>query len=428
VTTSGLLIIVAGLMAQHPTMPGVTWANLQYMMGLARLGHQVYYIEDSGEWPYNLDGSDDPESWIAMDCGANLYHLQGVLKRYGFGDHWAYRFPRTGEWFGLPEVQRNAIIKNADLVLNVSGMLERPDDYRAVNRLVYIDTDPIFTQVKILSDEQFSARVSAHDVHFSFGERHSEFVPSTKLHWLSTRQPIMLSEWHPRPGRADTFTTIMSLASYAPVSYQGHLFGQKDLQLRRYLKLPIRVRPAVLEIALGQLQHLEWQSDDNGFGLRTGASTNKKRSAVEALTEAGFRLIGANSVCPDLDGYRDYVETSAGEWSVAKHGYVAGQPGWFSDRSACYLAAGKPVVLENCGFDAVLPTGEGLLAFRDLDDAAAAIEAVRADYPRHSAAARDIAVSCFNSDKVLDRLLALAMAPRIANPARGEHGAAPDNP
>jgi hypothetical protein len=234
-------------------------------------------------------------------------------------------------------------------------------------------------------------------------------APTTPFHWLPTRQPIVLSEWRPRRGRPDTFTTVMSLASYKPVTYKGRLFGQKDLQLRRYLELPSRVRPAVLEIALGRLQHAEWQSDDYAGAPPPSTYRSDETRAGDALARAGFRLVDAGAACPDIDSYRDYIETSMAEWSVAKHGYVAGQAGWFSDRSACYMAAGKPVVLEDTGFEDVFPTGEGLLAFHNLDGAIAAIEAIRADYPRHAVAARDIAVSCFDSNKVLTQLIEIAM-------------------
>jgi hypothetical protein len=155
----------------------------------------------------------------------------------------------------------------------------------------------------------------------------------------------------------------MSWASYKPLRCNGRLFGQKDIQFQRYLDLPARVRPALMELALGEMQHAEWLYDSD----RREAAPPVARSVRQVLSEAGWHVVSPRLVCPDLDGYRRYIETSAAEWSVAKHGYVVGQPGWFSCRSACYLAAGKPVVVENTGFDAVLPTGEGLLAFRDLD-------------------------------------------------------------
>ena len=146
----------------------------------------------------------------------------------------------------------------------------------------------------------------------------------------------------------------MSWASYRPLTYRGRRYGQKDIQFRRCLDLPRRVPATSFEVALGDLHHAEWQTDE-GAPDRAGASV------ADVLREAGWHVVSPRDACPDLDGYRRYIETSLGEWSAAKHGYVAGQPAWFSCRSACYLAAGRPVVVENTGFDRVLPTGEGIL-------------------------------------------------------------------
>jgi hypothetical protein len=424
-TDGGLRIIVTGLIAQHPTLPGVTWDYVQYPVGLSRLGHDVYYIEDTGEWPYRAEPSASG-NWEAADCISNVAHLAQVMARFGLDDHWAYRFPKTGEWFGLSEIRRREVIASADLVLNVSGTIARPLKYRAARRLAFIDTDPVFTQAKLaLGSRKFTARVLAHDVHFSFGERHSPAVPATPFRWLPTRQPILLSEWRPSRGRTGRFTTVMSWASYQPLRWNGRLFGQKDIEFRRYLDLPRRVKPASMEVALGEIQHAEWQSDGTEAGSAP-VSPAARRSVRQTMNEAGWHVVGAGVACPDLDGYRRYIETSAAEWSVAKHGYVVGQPGWFSCRSACYLAAGKPVVVENTGFDAVLPTGEGLFAFCDIGEAAAAIGEVRADYSRHAAAARDIAATWFAAEKVLPALIERAMAAPRLPPSRREtaHSAA----
>lgn len=411
---SALRIIVTGLIAQHPTLPGVTWDYVQYPVGLSWLGHDVYYIEDSGEWPYRVEPNASG-NWEAADCISNLAHLAQVMAQFGLDDHWAYRFPKTGEWFGLSDLRRQEVIASADLLLNVSGTIARPRKYRAARRLAFIDTDPVFTQAKLaLGSRKFTARVLAHDVHFSFGERHSPAVPATPFRWLPTRQPILLSEWRPSLGRTETFTTVMNWASYQPLRWNGRLFGQKDIEFRRYLDLPGRVKPASMEVALGEIQHAEWQSDGTEAGSAP-VSPAGRRSVRQAMEEAGWHVVRAGVACPGLDGYRRYIETSAAEWSVAKHGYVVGQPGWFSCRSACYLAAGKPVVVQNTGFDAVLPTGEGLMPFDDPEEAAAAIEEVCTNYPRHATAARDIAQGWFNADRVLSSLVERAMsaAPEI---------------
>ena len=201
--TSRLRIIVTGLIAQHPLLAGVTWDYLQYALGLSRLGHEVYYFEDSGQWPYTPDGGASGNEWIARDCAPNVDHLARVMARFGLADRWAYRFPTRPRWFGLSHRERRAVIESADLLINVSGTLRRPADYRRVKRLVYIDSDPAFTQVKLVLPRghlKFRKRVNAHDVYFSFGEAFSSAVPDTGHRWRPTRQPMRLSR-SPAVGR-----------------------------------------------------------------------------------------------------------------------------------------------------------------------------------------------------------------------------------
>src|SRR5262245_47312303 len=183
---SPLRIIVTGLIAQYP-LGGMTWHYLQYVLGLARLGHDVYYLEDTGAGPYN-----PREGGVVKDCAFSVEYLAGGMMRFGLADGWAYRFSVRPQWFGLSDEKRAAVIQSADLLINVSGMLERPEDYRQVRRLVYIDTDPVFNQVKLARGQvEFRKLVDAHDVHFSFGEHFSEAMPMTGHRWRPTRQPIM---------------------------------------------------------------------------------------------------------------------------------------------------------------------------------------------------------------------------------------------
>jgi hypothetical protein len=397
---SRVRIIVTGYIAQYP-MGGVAWDYVQYLLGLVRLGHDVFYFEDSGGSPYFWGSTDRT---IPNNCAANVRYLAGVMESFGLGQRWGYRYPRTGDWFGLSDCRRAEVIASADLVLNVSGAFARPRKYLSARRIAYIDSDPVFTQVRLARGERkLWARVAAHDVHLSFGESLSDLTPRTGHDWWPTRQPIVLSEWRPGAPQRSAFTTIMNLGDYDALIYGGRHFGYKNLQFRHYLDLPRRVPAATLEIALGDLDHLEWQAEEEA------SHRQSRRLGRNVLEDAGWHPVSAARACPDLDGYRAYIEGSLGEWSVAKHGYVAGQPGWFSCRSACYLAAGKPVVVENTGFDRILPVGEGILPFRTVEEAASAIEEVTANYARHAAAARDIAVTWFDSRKVLTALIERAM-------------------
>jgi hypothetical protein len=377
---SSLRIIVSGLIAQYP-LGGVTWDYFQYVLGLARLGHDVYYFEDTGLWPYNPN-----EGGTSKGCEFNVEFLSGIMKRYGLDDKWAYRFPWESQWYGLSDAKRAEVVQSADLLINVSGVLERPDEYRQARRMVYIDSDPVFTQVKLARGQMdFRKLIDMHDVLFSFGESFSSAMPETGLRWLPTRQPVVLSEWRPGQPHREVFTTVMNWTSYKPVVFNGQTYGQKDLEFQRFIDLPKLVSPTVLEIAVNE-----------------GKTRHTPRSL---LAHKGWRVVDPAEVCPDFESYRNYIQSSKGEWSVAKNGYVVGQAGWFSCRSACYLAAGRPVVVQDTGFRPVLPVGEGLLAFSSVDEAVAAIREVEGNYARHAQAARDLAETCFDSDKVLSRLI-----------------------
>lgn len=404
-------IVVTGLIAQHPALGGLTWHYLHYLIGLARAGHDVYYLEDSGQWPYTTDGGVTGDQWIAEDCRANLDYLRSVLDRFGLSDKWAYHFPTKPQWFGLSDTRRTEIIASADMLLNVSGSLEHPDRYLPSGRKVYLDTDPVFTQVRLERGEaDFIPRVRAHDVHFTFGERITE--AQAGYNWLPTRQPVVLSEWADSGAARNTFTTVMNWTSYEPLRHGGRSYGQKDAEFLRFLDLPARVAPLNLEIALSKIAHVDWATlgDDLPAPVRDLMRRRPDASPHQLLAAAGWAVADATEVCRDFEAYRGYVKASVAEWSIAKHGYVVGQPGWFSDRSACYLAAGRPVVLQNTGFDSVLPVGRGIIAFETIDEAVDGMREVSANPVAHSRAAREIAEQYFDSTKVLTSLIERAFS------------------
>lgn len=383
--SSELRIVVSGLIGQYP-LGGVTWDYLQYVVGLARMGHDVYYLEDTGLCPYDAStGSVTREAGFAVD------YIARVMERFGLGDRWAYHFEFGSTWYGMSEARRAEVLASADLLVNVSSSLQHPDRLRDIPVLAYVDTDPVFTQVKLAGGQtHFRRTIDVHDVLFSYGECPSDAVPDTGHRWLPMRKPILLSEWHPGTPHRDVFTTVMNWTSFKNLEYEGRSFGQKDAEFMRFLDLPARVAPTTLELALGH--------------------GKTRRGPRELLEHRGWRVVDAARACPDLDGYRTYIETSKAEWTVAKEGYVVGQSGWFSGRSACYLAAGRPVVVQDTGFAPVIPVGEGVLVFRTLDEAIAGIREVEANYARHADAARAVAEEHFDSDQVLGRLLEASMS------------------
>lgn len=373
-------IIVTGLIAQYP-LGGVVWDYIQYVLGFRQLGHDVYYFEDTEQWPYN------PQTGgIGKDCHYNVEYLSKVMRHFGLDENWAYCFPWQTQWFGLPDKKRKEVVESADLLINISGVLPRPEKYRSAKKLIYIDSDPVFTQIRIALGH-IKSMVDQHDVFFSFGECLAEAsaVPDTGHQWIPTRQPIILSQWQPNEHYRDFFTTIMNWTSYKDIEFRGTKYGQKDSEFKKFMDLPSRVAPSGLELAVnvGKTRH----------------------TPMDLLKHKGWNIADPNVVCPDLESYRAYIQSSKGEFSVAKHGYAAGQSGWFSCRSACYLAAGKPVVLQETGFSRVLPVGAGLFAFNTLDEAVDAIKQVETNHDRHARAARALAEEYFDSDRVLDDLI-----------------------
>ena len=375
-----LCIIVSGLIVQYP-LGGMAWHYFQYVLGLSKLGHDVYYFEDTELSPYNpvLGG-------LSNDCTFNINYLTRIFDKYGFTEKWAYHFKKQNKWYGLTQDERKKVLNSADILINVSGTLARPEKYRDIPCLVYIDTDPVFTQIKLARGQLgLKNSIDFHDRQFTYGENFSKFIPDTGHQWIPTRQPIVLEEWKHSIEPRNVYTSIMNWTSHNDVVYKGKSYGQKDKEFLRFLELPKFVDPVKLEIA---------------------ANTGKTRKTpIELLKYNGWNIVNPDVVCPDMESYRDYIVNSKGEWSVAKNGYVLGQAGWFSDRSACYLAAGRPVVIQETGFSKVLPVGKGLLSFSNMKEAEEALFDIENNYEFHSEAALRIAEYYFDANIVLENLL-----------------------
>jgi hypothetical protein len=376
-------IIVTGLVGQY-AFGGVAWDYLQYVEGFRQLGHDVLYLEDTEMWPY-----DPINNTVSADCSYNVAYLQSVMDKLCPGVLWAYRNAPDGSYHGLTETETNAFCANADVFLNVSGCSWLRPEYARVPTKIFLDSDPMFTQVALaLGKQGVVERVRAHDFHFTFAENIGAKncrVPSAGLNWLPTRQPIVLDWWiiSAQPPR-DVFTTVMNWVSYKECEYDGETWGQKDVEFLKFIDLPLNTNQK-FEIAMGM-----------GPGMKR---------PTELLTQKGWRIIEPSEHLPDPWTYRDYLGHSKGEWSIAKEGYVKSRSGWFSCRSACYLALGRPCVLEDTGWSGIYPTGTGLVAFSTVDEAVTGIERIKADYAAHSAAARRLAEQWFDARNVLARML-----------------------
>jgi hypothetical protein len=383
-------IVVTGLIGQY-AFGGVTWDYIQYVLGFRALGHDVWYLEDSANWAY-----DPVNQTLSADCSHNVAYLDRIMRKFDMGDRWIYRNEADGAYHGVAggEAEAEKILRSTDVMANVSGACWLRPVTAAVKTKLFLDGDPMFTQTKLNTTKpEYLERVLAHDRHYSFGlniGRPGCKVPTAGLQWRPTVQPIALDFWKPAeendaPSVADgAWTTVMNWASYKPEEFEGETYGQKDIEFLRFLDLPSRTSERFV-LAMGQ-----------------GPGKNRPTERLESL---GWKIIEPDDHLPDYASYHDFLSHSKAEWSIAKNGYVKSLSGWFSCRSACYLAAGKPVVVQDTGWSEHLPSGEGALAFRTMEEAVAGIEEVARNYERHSQAARAYAEKYFDAAQVCAELL-----------------------
>jgi hypothetical protein len=374
-------VLVLGYVVRGP-LGGLAWHYLQYVLGLARLGHDVWFVEDSDDHP----GCYHPATGeIDEDPTDGLAFADDAFRRLGLGDRWAYRDAHAGRWRGPAGERMPQVLTSADVLLNVSGANPIRDVLAEVPHRVLIDTDPGFTQAHHVTDPLRRDRAAAHTAFATFGERIAHGgarVPDDGLVWQPTRQPIVTDAWPTGPPpEGAPLTTVMQWDSYESVEHDGLVYGMKSASFDAIADLPARA-DATLEVALG--------------------APAPVRARLEGL---GWRVTSSLEVTRDPWRYQAYLASSRAELSVAKHGYVAGNTGWFSERSAAYLACGRPVVVQDTGLSGLLPTGEGLLTFTDADEALAGVEVVLSDPRRHEAAARELAAAHFDAARVLDDLL-----------------------
>jgi hypothetical protein len=366
-------VIVSGTIAATPWQGGATWAVLQYLLGLQRLGCAVYFVEQL----------DDHEG---LQPDASRY-CERVMNRFGLEGRWALLPAAGAEPTGMRRERLRDAAGEAQVLLNLSGKLTDPEVLDRVPVRAYMDLDPVFAQLWQAAegvDMGFDAHTHFVSVADAIGQPESR-IPACGRDWLPTLPPVVLNEW-PVATEIDRprATTVGHWRSYGSISHDGVHYGQKAHSLRALIDLPRRA-PDRLELALAI--HPDETRD------------------LDALKENGWALLDPGDVAATPDDYRSFVQGSWAEFGLAKLGYVAADSGWFSDRSACYLASGRPVLAQDTGFGRRLPTGEGLLPFSDADDVVAGLEELENDYDRHRTAARQIAEEHLDSDCVLGSLL-----------------------
>ncbi|HEX5474407.1 MAG TPA: hypothetical protein VFX12_07085 [Vicinamibacterales bacterium] len=366
-------ILFAGIIGRYP-LGGVTWCSLMYLLGLRALGHEVFYVEDTGECIY------DPEqNTRAVDPSYGTRYIDAALRPFDLGDRWSF-VNYDGTYHGAPRARVVEYARDADLFINLSGgTWFWRDEYARIPRKIFVDSDPAFTQLAIAKREPWYVEFFRRfDRLFTFGSNIGTptcDVPTGEFTWEKTWQPVVTSLWRTdRAPQRDRFTSVMSwrIESFADVG------GHKDVEFLRFLDLPARTGPR-FELAVNGPQAF--------------------------LQRHGWGTLPAMDVSRTPDRYRAFIQSSRGEFGVAKHTYVSTRSGWFSDRTACYLAAGRPAVVQDTAWTSHLPHGEGLLAFSTADEAAEAIARVDADYAHHSARAAALAEEHFEATRVLSALL-----------------------
>lgn len=374
-------IVVAGFIVGGP-LGGLVWHHLQYVIGLQAMGHNVMFVEDSTDHPCCYH----PHTHgFSNDASYGLAFISKVFLQFGLQNQWAYFKYSTNTWYGKTLQQVKQFTETADLFLNLSGFNPLRDLFLKIPIRIFLDTDPVFTQIRNLTEPTAFETAKRHNRFLSFGENFGKpgcCIPNDGFNWQPTRQPVYMDAWAVTEGDKNArWTTVMQWDSYKVRRYNGQAYGMKSASFDAYFSLPGKIV--------------------DQFELAIGSATVPK----EKLSTAGWHIVNPVAVTIAPATYQQFIQQSKGEWSVAKHGYVASNSGWFSERSTCYLASGRPVVVQDTGLAAVIETGRGLFSFTSPDEAVAAIETINSNYTAHCKYAREIAAGYFSYSKVLSALL-----------------------
>ncbi len=378
-------IVVNSYMVRYPLGGNLSWA-LQWIVGLQRLGHDVYVVEKSG---YPNACFDLARGVMSDDCSYGLTVVRALLARFGLQDHWCY-VDAQGRYYGVSRARVEALVSSADLFLDMGthGVEVEGswlDEAANAGLRVLVGTEPGLTQMRMAVKLEAGEALPQYDVYYTTGLNlgtTESTAPTAGRSWRPILDPVVVELFPYHPRRADApFTTVMNWQSMGSITFKGIQYGQKDREFAKFFDLPGRTH-VPLELAIA--------------GRQMPASQ---------LKAAGWRIREAHHVTVSVDAYMAYIADSQGEFGVCKHACVATNVGWFSDRSAAYLASGRPVVLQESGFSRHLPCGRGLFAVRTVEEAAAAIDEIDGSWERHACWARELAYEYLDTHKVLGRML-----------------------
>ena len=379
------IAVVTGMIVTYP-VGGVFWDYAQYLMGLEKLGYDVYYLEDTGQQTY------DPKKGLyGEDCMYGIKFLKETIINIipKLSNRWCFR-SMDGRHFGLPKEKIENIIANADLFINISGSCLIRDSYMSCPNKILIDSDPGWNHFVNYPkwDEnpgwQGTHSYREHNHFFTYAENINEnecLLPTMELSWHKTRPLVIMEMWN-KSYSSESWTTVMTWNNFRkPIVYEGKIYGTKELEFPKIENIPSLVNTK-FEIAVG--------------------GNDAPRDYWKKL---GWSVFYSEEISKTAKNYKNYIQRSKGEFSVAKNVYVDTRSGWFSCRSICYMAAGKPVVLQDTGFSKYIPTGKGVMAFTTLKEAVEAIKIVENDYETHCHAAKKIAKEYFSHEVVLKDML-----------------------
>jgi hypothetical protein len=376
-------VIVAGALAQRPQVGGHAWVFLQYLLGFQRLGWDVHFV-DRIEPDMCVDDAGLP---APFEASANLHYLDSVMHAFGFDERWTLLYDGGRKVAGRPREDVLELARRSSLLLNVMGYLDDEEILAAAPLRVLLDIDPGFGHM--WQELGLHALFRGHDRYVTVGGRIGApdcVIPTCGIEWVTTKPPVELCEWPvSRPPDSPRFTSVVSWrGAFGPLEYGGRTYGLRAHEFRRFFELP-SLTSVAFEVAL---DIHEADGDD-----------------ARRLEENGWVLVDPRSSAGDPWRYRTYIQGSSAELMIAKNLYVDTRSGWISDRSACYLATGRPVLAQDTGIQDLLPCGEGLVTFSTLDEAAAGAEEIVGSYERHSRAARALAEEHLAAGRVLPRLL-----------------------
>ena len=384
--TSRKKIVLLGMMTNHMPVGGVVWQHLHYLVGFRRLGYDVYYVEQQARTPSMFIETPDSDG-----SGKAAEYIAGVMERFDLGNAWAYQaLHEDGRCLGMSDTQLKQLFASADLIINMHGGTPPRPEHSATNRLVYLETDPVQLQIELRRKLQSTIDfLNQHCAFFTFGENIGSpdcGLPAPKqFKFLPTRQPVVIDFWSERqPSDSGVFTTVGNWRQdLRTMKFRGETYTwSKHFEFLKFIDLPSRTSQR-FEIALSR-----YTEEDKGMLERKGWQT---RHALD------FSL--------DIDSYAQYIAGSHGEFTVAKDQNVRLRSGWFSDRSATYLAARRPVITQETGFSNIFPTGCGLYGFSDMEELLHACEKIDRDYERNRRCAGEIAREYFDHEVVLAKIL-----------------------